>query len=98
MVKQTVMTSVYGVTFVGARKQIQARLKERFQERNGGRMLNKEEEADVYQASRYIATVHFAFALLVLTGFVGRVTTTEEGRKRHAQPSIPSTPQLPQNR
>ncbi len=29
LVKQTVMTSVYGVTFVGARMQIQARLKER---------------------------------------------------------------------
>ena len=29
IVKQTVMTSVYGVTFVGARKQIQARLEER---------------------------------------------------------------------
>jgi DNA-directed RNA polymerase len=29
LVKQTVMTSVYGVTFVGARQQIQARLKER---------------------------------------------------------------------
>lgn len=29
VVKQTVMTSVYGVTFIGARKQIQARLKVR---------------------------------------------------------------------
>jgi hypothetical protein len=29
LVKQTVMTSVYGVTFIGARHQIAARLKER---------------------------------------------------------------------
>ena len=29
LVKQTVMTSVYGVTFIGARDQIQNRLKER---------------------------------------------------------------------
>lgn len=29
LVKQTVMTSVYGVTFVGAREQIKKRLKER---------------------------------------------------------------------
>jgi len=29
LVKQTVMTSVYGVTFIGARQQIQNRLKER---------------------------------------------------------------------
>lgn len=28
-IKQTVMTSVYGVTWVGAREQIQKRLKER---------------------------------------------------------------------
>lgn len=29
MVKQTVMTSVYGVTYIGARDQIKRRLKER---------------------------------------------------------------------
>ena len=29
LVKQTVMTSVYGVTFIGARQQISARLRER---------------------------------------------------------------------
>ena len=29
MVKQTVMTSVYGVTYIGARDQIKKRLKER---------------------------------------------------------------------
>ena len=29
LVKQTVMTSVYGVTYIGARKQISQRLKER---------------------------------------------------------------------
>jgi DNA-directed RNA polymerase len=57
VVKQTVMTSVYGVTYIGARKQIQARLKEKFQEREGGRMLTKEEDQDVYEASRYVATI-----------------------------------------
>ena len=57
VVKQTVMTSVYGVTYIGARKQIQARLKEKLQEREGGRMLTKEEEQDVYEASRYVATI-----------------------------------------
>jgi len=57
VVKQTVMTSVYGVTYVGARKQIQARLKEKFQEREKGRMLTKEEEQEVYEASRYVATI-----------------------------------------
>jgi DNA-directed RNA polymerase, mitochondrial len=31
VVKQTVMTSVYGVTFIGARNQIQARLEEKFE-------------------------------------------------------------------
>lgn len=29
LVKQTVMTSVYGVTYIGAREQIKRRLKER---------------------------------------------------------------------
>jgi DNA-directed RNA polymerase len=29
VIKQTVMTSVYGVTFIGARKQIQKQLKEK---------------------------------------------------------------------
>lgn len=29
LVKQTVMTSVYGVTYIGAREQIQRRLRER---------------------------------------------------------------------
>jgi len=29
VIKQTVMTSVYGVTFIGARKQIQRQLKDR---------------------------------------------------------------------
>lgn len=79
MVKQTVMTSVYGVTYVGARKQIQARLKERFQERNGGRMLSKEEESDVYEASRYIATVR------ACCGPRGR-----EGRATHIHACSPS--------
>ena len=51
------MTSVYGVTYIGARKQIQARLKEKFQEMKGGAILTKEEEQDVYQASRYVASI-----------------------------------------
>ncbi|CAM9263757.1 unnamed protein product [Scytosiphon promiscuus] len=56
VVKQTVMTSVYGVTFVGARKQIQNVL--------GDRMLKQSEESevpsvemeeDVYAAAAYVA-------------------------------------------
>jgi len=45
---QTVMTSVYGVTFIGARDQILARLKERFPEGHAG--LNSEELADTLSA------------------------------------------------
>ena len=44
VVKQTVMTSVYGVTFIGARKQIQARLREKFQAAKADGMLDKDEE------------------------------------------------------
>lgn len=46
VVKQTVMTSVYGVTFIGARAQIQRQLRERkLFETNG----------ELYRASNYLA-------------------------------------------
>ena len=46
VIKQTVMTSVYGVTFIGARAQIQRQLKEkRLYETNG----------ELYKASSYLA-------------------------------------------
>ncbi|KAI9168131.1 DNA-directed RNA polymerase [Blastocladiella emersonii ATCC 22665] len=45
IVKQTVMTNVYGVTFVGARQQIQNRLNE----------LKEFSDDDVYQLAAYIA-------------------------------------------
>jgi DNA-directed RNA polymerase len=47
-IKQTVMTSVYGVTFIGARAQIQKQLKD----------LNCfETNGELYNASRYLAKV-----------------------------------------
>lgn len=48
LVKQTVMTSVYGVTYVGARDQIKRRLKER------GVIPD---EAELFGASCYAAKV-----------------------------------------
>eukprot|EP00252_Welwitschia_mirabilis_P023890 TRINITY_DN6880_c0_g2_i1.p1 TRINITY_DN6880_c0_g2~~TRINITY_DN6880_c0_g2_i1.p1 ORF type:complete len:988 (-),score=209.84 TRINITY_DN6880_c0_g2_i1:846-3809(-) len=51
LVKQTVMTSVYGVTFVGAREQLKKRLKER------GIFSD---ETDLYNASLYAARVTLA--------------------------------------
>lgn len=48
LVKQTVMTSVYGVTFIGARMQIFNRLKER------GTILD---QADMHRAACYAAKV-----------------------------------------
>lgn len=47
IVKQTVMTSVYGVTFIGARKQIYKQLKDK--------VFMHEEDSDVYEASYYLA-------------------------------------------
>ena len=47
VVKQTVMTSVYGVTFIGARQQIFKQLKDK-------EFLN-EDENEPYQASFYLA-------------------------------------------
>jgi len=46
-IKQTVMTSVYGVTFIGARDQIYRQLRDQ----------NFLEESDSYQASIYLATL-----------------------------------------
>ncbi|KAG1675662.1 hypothetical protein FOA52_002371 [Chlamydomonas sp. UWO 241] len=50
LVKQTVMTTVYGVTEIGARLQISHRLSER----------GWTNEAEVYQVSRYLAVSTFA--------------------------------------
>ena len=47
VVKQTVMTSVYGVTFIGARKQIYKQLKDKD--------FMHDDERDAYEASYYIA-------------------------------------------
>ncbi|KAJ6734913.1 DNA-DIRECTED RNA polymerase MITOCHONDRIAL [Salix purpurea] len=49
LVKQTVMTSVYGVTYIGARDQIKRRLKER----------GITEESDIFGCSCYAAKVTF---------------------------------------
>ena len=51
LVKQTVMTSVYGVTFVGARQQIGSRLKER----------GWDDERLIYKTSCYGARVSCTF-------------------------------------
>lgn len=48
LVKQTVMTSVYGVTYIGARDQIKRRLKER------GLIAD---EAEIFRSSCYAAKV-----------------------------------------
>lgn len=48
MVKQTVMTSVYGVTYIGARDQIKRRLKER---------CAIEDDVELFAASCYAAKV-----------------------------------------
>jgi len=48
VIKQTVMTSVYGVTFIGARQQIQRQLKDKkIYETNG----------ELYRASKYLAKI-----------------------------------------
>lgn len=48
VIKQTVMTSVYGVTFIGARTQIQRQLKD---------LKLFETNAELYGASRYLAKI-----------------------------------------
>ncbi|TYZ68673.1 hypothetical protein PybrP1_007405 [[Pythium] brassicae (nom. inval.)] len=55
VVKQTVMTSVYGVTYIGARKQISARLEEVFLTK--GMLMDSELEDQIYHASCYAAEV-----------------------------------------
>lgn len=44
VVKQTVMTSVYGVTFIGARMQILSRLKEKYEAGVLGKTAGQTEE------------------------------------------------------
>jgi DNA-directed RNA polymerase len=60
LVKQTVMTSVYGVTFIGARNQIMSRLKER----------GLGDEQEMFRAACYAAKVsrksHWSFVVLAL--------------------------------
>ncbi|CAI5744431.1 unnamed protein product [Peronospora destructor] len=53
VVKQTVMTSVYGVTYIGARKQISARLHETFLTK--GHIMDESLESDIYHAACYCA-------------------------------------------
>ncbi|GMF57512.1 unnamed protein product [Phytophthora fragariaefolia] len=53
VVKQTVMTSVYGVTYIGARKQISARLHETFLTK--GHIMDEQLEDEIYHASCYCA-------------------------------------------
>jgi len=51
VVKQTVMTTVYGVTYIGARDQIEARLSEAYGESGTGEIT----EAELGPASNYLA-------------------------------------------
>jgi len=54
VVKRTVMTSVYGVTYIGARQQIQEKIEEKLKEK--GYDID-EIERDVFSAAGYVATV-----------------------------------------
>jgi DNA-directed RNA polymerase, mitochondrial len=54
VVKRTVMTSVYGVTYIGARQQIQEKLEEKLAEK--GYDLD-EIEREVFAAAGYLATI-----------------------------------------
>ncbi|EKX54674.1 RNA polymerase, single subunit, mitochondrial [Guillardia theta CCMP2712] len=56
VVKQTVMTTVYGVTFIGAREQIYNRLYEAY----GIPGTNELQENDLYRASMYLAKLTLA--------------------------------------
>lgn len=60
LVKQTVMTSVYGVTYIGARDQIKRRLKER---------CSIEDDAELFAAACYAAKVTIYQNLLFLLPF-----------------------------
>jgi len=54
VVKQTVMTSVYGVTRIGARDQINNRLMERFKP-SEGEIMSTERESEIYEMSMYLS-------------------------------------------
>eukprot|EP01041_Mallomonas_annulata_P008967 gene8967-18555_t len=56
VVKQTVMTSVYGVTRIGARAQVHNRLEEKFKT-NPNEILSPEFENELSKASLYLATL-----------------------------------------
>lgn len=55
VVKQTVMTSVYGVTFIGARNQIQARLEEKFEAQ--GIIDPDDIESEAYVCANLVAKI-----------------------------------------
>ena len=55
VIKQTVMTSVYGVTHVGARAQVQARLEEKIYK--GDSVMTPEKDKELFQASHYLANL-----------------------------------------
>eukprot|EP00615_Pteridomonas_danica_P004085 CAMPEP_0114332208 /NCGR_PEP_ID=MMETSP0101-20121206/2927_1 /TAXON_ID=38822 ORGANISM="Pteridomonas danica, Strain PT" /NCGR_SAMPLE_ID=MMETSP0101 /ASSEMBLY_ACC=CAM_ASM_000211 /LENGTH=791 /DNA_ID=CAMNT_0001462801 /DNA_START=303 /DNA_END=2678 /DNA_ORIENTATION=- len=55
VVKQTVMTSVYGVTFIGARNQIQARLEEKFEAQ--GVIDPDDIESKAYECANIVARI-----------------------------------------
>jgi DNA-directed RNA polymerase, mitochondrial len=61
LVKQTVMTSVYGVTYVGAREQIKRRLKERG-------VIG--EDAELFGAACYAAKVEYFTNLITFTSTI----------------------------
>jgi DNA-directed RNA polymerase len=48
------MTSVYGVTRVGARQQIEARLKEKLHSDQNA-LISQESEKEIYAAAQYLA-------------------------------------------
>lgn len=55
VIKQTVMTSVYGVTFIGAKEQIKARLYEAFDVDPA--LLSQEADREFFAAAGYLATI-----------------------------------------
>ncbi|GMI25497.1 hypothetical protein TeGR_g11505, partial [Tetraparma gracilis] len=67
VVKQTVMTSVYGVTFIGARQQLQARLTEKFEEA-GFNISDEDTEDLIYKSSKYLTTQVMAALNDLFTG------------------------------
>ncbi|RMX70052.1 hypothetical protein KXD40_006709 [Peronospora effusa] len=69
VVKQTVMTSVYGVTYIGARKQISARLHETFLTK--GHIMDEVLENNIYHAACYCAELTM--------GSVGDLFTSARG-------------------